>query len=275
MRMRNLLSDLLERPLKADHMINHRYVIDRFIGKGSYGLTYETTDFQTGQRVIVKQLRRRKRKQPGGVQSFQREAHFLKTLNHPSIPAFVDAFTEEKHFFLAMEYIHAKNFEDLIFKEGHTYGEREAFFILSRILTIVRYLHKNRIVHRDLRIPNILWNGNQAYIIDFGLARSLDDPDADKHEHLQEESRLFREVSVKSDFFALGHFVLFLLYSQFEPNSKKEKSWEEELILSEPVRNMIRRMLQIDSPYTSVNELTKDVKQFLSRTGSISSVKTL
>lgn len=37
-----------------------------------------------------------------------------------------------------------------------------------------------------------------------------------------------RAVSVKSDFYALGHFALFLLYSGFTPSDEEEKCWEEE-----------------------------------------------
>ncbi|OMP66342.1 serine/threonine protein kinase [Domibacillus epiphyticus] len=259
--MKNIFSELLERPLQNNKLIKNRYIIHQFIGKGSSGLAYKATDFKTGQSVIIKQLRKRKRNDLHGIESFQREADFLKKLNHPSIPSYLDAFMDEHHRFLVMEYIEAPNFEELIFHQKKEYNERETFSVLLNILHVVKYFHDQKIVHRDLRIPNILWDGIRPYVIDFGLARSLDEQNAVLPKK-EKENMLFREISVQSDFFALGHFVLFLLYSQFEPQSKKEKSWEEELDLSAAAKKMIRRMLQLDHSYESADELMIDVESF-------------
>ncbi|OLN23194.1 hypothetical protein BTO30_04265 [Domibacillus antri] len=272
MGVKKILSELFERPLKKNKLIQNRYRINRFIGKGSYGITYKATDIKTGRSVLLKQLRKRKRKDPVNLASFQREADFLKTFDHPSIPCFVDFFPDEHHRFLVMEYIEAANFEELIFNKEKTYNEKETFSILLNVLDVIQYFHQQNVVHRDLRIPNILWNGNQIYVIDFGLARSLEDQDEACPKE-KEENKLFREISVKSDFFALGHFVLFLLYSQYEPQSKKEKSWEEELVLSEGARNVIRRMLQLDQPYATADELIFDAENLFASDKGTSSLK--
>ncbi|WP_237746903.1 protein kinase family protein [Geobacillus vulcani] len=73
------------------------------------------------------------------------------------------------------------------------------------------------------------------------------------------EQQLRRQVDVKSDIYALGHFLLFLLYSSYEPTEDKEKSWEDELSLSKETRCALRRMLQLDAPYASVAQLARDV----------------
>ena len=70
-----------------------------------------------------------------------------------------------------MEYMPGKNFEDYIFIDGYVYTEREVFEILYEILEIVSVFHSEGIIHRDLRIPNILMKENQISIIDFGLAK--------------------------------------------------------------------------------------------------------
>ena len=68
--------------------------------------------------------------------------------------------------------------------------------------------HSEGIIHRDLRIPNILMKENQISIIDFGLAKwkGEDDERATTYEG---EQALMREVQFRSDFYALGHFSLF------------------------------------------------------------------
>ena len=58
-----------------------------------------------------------------------------------------------------------------------------------------------------------------------------------------------REVHFRSDFYALGHFSLFLLYAGYESNEKHEKPWYDELTLENYNREMLMRMLQIKTPY--------------------------
>lgn len=77
------------------------------------------------------------------------------------------------------------------------------------------------------------------------------------------EQRLRRSIHVKSDIYALGHFLLFLLYSAYEPKEGEEKSWEEELSLTKEARHVLRRMLQLDRPYASVKHLAMDVARIV------------
>jgi serine/threonine-protein kinase len=160
-----------------------------------------------------------------------------------------------------MEYKNGKTFEELIFQEKLSFSQSEAFNELYHILLLVKKIHENQYVHRDLRIPNILKNEQDYYIIDFGLARHLQDQNSKKEEKINHlEKKLYREVAFKSDFYALGHFLLFLLYSSYEPVSKKKKSWEEELEISANARVVMRKMLQIDAPYEDIRNLINDVK---------------
>lgn len=107
-----------------------------------------------------------------------------------------------------------------------------------------------------MRIPNIVFRNGIVYVLDFGLARFLHEQD---EPFLTVHQRLRRKIDVKSDIYALGHFLLFLLYSAYEPMEEEEKSWEDELLLSEEARCVLRRMLQLDEPYASVGRLARDV----------------
>ncbi|UYZ11492.1 protein kinase [Brevibacillus sp. WF146] len=79
-----------------------------------------------------------------------------------------------------------------------------------------------------------------------------------------EAARLIRQVEPASDLYALGHFFLFLLYSGYEADENQpERSWEEELLLSPEIRGMIRRLLQIDPAYGSVEEWLADLNAYL------------
>lgn len=57
-----------------------------------------------------------------------------------------------------------------------------------------------------------------------------------------------------SDLYGVGHFMLFLLYSQYESNSKKSTTWQEELQLPAPLQRYIERLLTIKSPFQNTSE---------------------
>ncbi|RAK18450.1 serine/threonine-protein kinase [Anoxybacillus vitaminiphilus] len=254
-----------ERPYRAGKLINRRYRIENCLGMGSYGITYIACDIVTNQYVVLKQMRKTKRNK--GAFSFQREAQILNMLKHPRIPKLYDSFIIKDIPHLVMELISGKTVEDLIFKEGKTFTERESFQLLMDILAIVQYIHQNGIVHRDLRIPNVIIKEGNAYIIDFGLARFLTESGREDSGDVLEQ-KLRREISVKSDFYALGHFMLFLLYSTYEPTVKEERSWEEELSLSMKARYILRKMLQMDAPYEDIHELSADIHRLLRNWGN-------
>ncbi|MBZ5749224.1 serine/threonine protein kinase [Metabacillus rhizolycopersici] len=264
--MKGLYSKLIEigeRPLKSTDIVGGKYFVEGLLGKGSYGFTYLVKD-QSNQIFVLKQLRKYKMLMESGRQAFKREANILKSLSHRAFPSFIEQFEENEKQFIVMEYKCGKTFEDLIFQDNISFSETEAFKELYHILLLVKHIHENGYVHRDLRIPNILKDVDDYYIIDFGLTRKLNDQNSIEEETVMHmEKRLFREVATKSDFYALGHFLLFLLYSRYEPVSKKKRSWEEELSISIHAKKVIRKMLQIDEPYKEVQLLLDDVKKWL------------
>ncbi|MDN4524470.1 serine/threonine protein kinase [Fictibacillus fluitans] len=248
---------IADQPLPKGHLLFQRYTIEEVIGMGSYGITYRATDFITGNHVAVKQLRRTKSWTEEGRKSFEKEKQILQELSLPEIPTIHPHTANEKGQFLVMDYVAGKNFEDLIFSEGKVYSEQNALAIFTQLVSIVQKIHEKGIIHRDLRIPNIISSGEKLHIIDFGLAFKLSDEAGGKA--AEKHRNLMREVSVTSDFYALGHFLLFLLYSGYEPQSKKENSWEEELSLSPGVHQMLRRLLQIDESFGSAEEIIAEI----------------
>ena len=164
-----------------------------------------------------------------------------------------------------MDYVDGKNFEDLVLNEGRIFDEKQSLQILMKVLHIVTYLHENKLIHRDLRLPNIIEKDSQVFVIDFGLAIFCDDKQTVTTKHSSTEKELFREKSYRSDFYALGHFLLFLLYSNFETTSKKEKSWEEELVISKETKKLIKKLLRIETSYDLINEIVIDVEYAIKR----------
>ncbi|MGE7713943.1 serine/threonine protein kinase [Priestia megaterium] len=257
---------LVDRPFKKGKVICGRYEIIDVLGMGSYGITYVANNIVQQKKVVVKQLRKTKQRTSQGLKSYHYEAKLLSQLNHPQIPSLYEAIETDEGCFLVMELIQGKTFEDLIFEEKCVYTEEQALNILLNILDVVSAIHEQGIVHRDLRIPNIIDVNGTIYVIDFGLARFLGD-----HEEtstLIEEQQFMRQTSAASDIYALGHFLLFLLYSGYEPTEQQERSWEQELHLSAPIKTIIQKMLRADESYESIKSLQKDIYDYINSKNS-------
>ncbi|WP_185806876.1 serine/threonine protein kinase [Bacillus salinus] len=234
--------------------------MQKILGMGSYGITYLAEDTHSSRLVAMKQLRYHKQKTDAGVFSFKREQEIMQKLSHPNIPAFIENFTNNTSKYLIFEYIDGVSFEELLFEKNVTFSEKEAFQIIDKITDIVQYLHDNDIVHRDLRVSNIMLANDEIFIIDFGLARYLFEQNDFNYTQTPYEKYMQRRIHVRSDFYTLGHFILFLLYSNYEPEIKRERPWFEELKLSSKAINLINRLLEENEPYDNIIQIKKDIK---------------
>ncbi len=249
--LKRVYESWIDYPRRRGEVIRGQYQIERFLGMGSYGLTYLCLDKNTGQEVAVKQAKPSKGQL--GQDLLHREMAIMRQLEHPSIPRCYATFEESTRLYMATEFIKGRTVEDLIFERGAQFAEQDALILIRRLLDIVRFIHGRGIVHLDIRIPNVILDGDRMSLIDFGLAARLGEParltiDAD------EELIRRRTVDVTSDLYAIGHFLLFMLYSTFESKEEQEEAargWDEELPISTHTKLIIRKLLQIDSPYGS------------------------
>lgn len=243
------ISAWIDKELSEGDTINDRYVIEKFLGMGSYGYSYLVYDSYFDKRVVLKLVRFHKRITKKGRQIHKYEVEILKSLHYPSFPTVYDEGMWGRIPFFTMEYIQGKTFEQLIFTDGQKFTEEESLAFGFKLLERMEVLHQNGIVHRDLRIPNIMLEGNELKVIDFGLARWLTDTDNKKRD-------LKSEISPQADYFQLGHFLLFLLYSNYEDNvDEKERPWDEELSLSKEAKQLIKRLLHVEKPFESIDDL--------------------
>ncbi|WP_316569900.1 protein kinase domain-containing protein [Neobacillus sp. YIM B06451] len=255
------ISETIEKPFPKGMGIDGRYRIEKLLGSGGFGHSYLAFDMAEGRLVVVKTLRLHKRLSFAGRKSFRIEQVMMQQTSHLGLPAYYRNGTHEGIPFFAMEYKYGKTVEQLIFQEGDSYTETEAFGVAMKLLSIVEYLHSGNIIHRDIRIPNILLHGEEVYLIDLGLARKAEK----RTGKFPKSSKLLRKAKNRqSDFYGLGHFLLFLLYSSYTPKEgQPERSWEEELHISQEAKTILRRLLLIDSEYNDCGEIRRDIEKLL------------
>ncbi|OCA90825.1 hypothetical protein A8F94_02830 [Bacillus sp. FJAT-27225] len=255
------LSYILEKPLPPGTIVNGRYNVISLLGTGGYGHTYHVIDEETGKHMALKALRLHKRISRKGRAGFDREKEFLQELNTEGIPDYFGSGEHEGTPYYVMELVKGKNFEQAIFEDGKSFQEDEAFKIAFEVLTILDSLHQQGIVHRDVRIPNVILSGEKIYLLDLGLAESAS---YGKKRNLFTRIHPRKERNQQADFYGLGHFVLFLLYSSYSPiPGQKERSWEEELNLSPLAKSILKKLLKLDGEYTSCTEVQSEIKQLL------------
>ena len=99
-----------------------------------------------------------------------KEVLILKSCSHPNIISFVDFYADKDYYYIIAEYNTGGDLFDLSTKR--TFTLIEANLIYSQLICALEYLHHNLIVHRDIKLENILINPLDLKIklIDFGFA---------------------------------------------------------------------------------------------------------
>lgn len=233
------------------------YRVIRKLGYGSYGITYLLEDRKSEKKVVMKRLRARGKKKRKIRNHFFFEIATLQHLAEESFPkVFCGGQIEDIPFYI-MEYMDGQTFEELIFQENKPFTVDESLKIVEELFEIVSKIHKAGYAHRDLRIPNILSVDGKLRIIDFGLAAPLQKEDKQLWRHRHPK----RLKTPQSDLYAIGHFLLFLLYSTYHPTESKERSWQEELKLPFDIENFIERLLGIKEIFQNIPEAQNKLSQ--------------
>jgi formylglycine-generating enzyme required for sulfatase activity len=105
---------------------------------------------------------------------FEREAKRLYELSHPQIPKLYAFFEQDNALYLVEEYIQGR---DLFaeYSQGGSFDETKIIVILQDLLPVLSYLHKNKVLHRDIKPQNIMrrYEDGKLLLIDFGGAKVL------------------------------------------------------------------------------------------------------
>ncbi|CAL8337005.1 unnamed protein product [Lota lota] len=151
------------------HNLKHRYEFLETLGKGTYGKVKKAKE-RSGRMVAIKSIRKDKIKDEQDLIHIRREIEIMSSLSHPHIITIYEVFENKDKIVIVMEYASRGDLYDYIC-ETQKISEREARHFFRQIVSAVHYCHQNGIVHRDLKLENILLDGNgNIKIADFGLS---------------------------------------------------------------------------------------------------------
>ncbi|CAD8166345.1 unnamed protein product [Paramecium octaurelia] len=153
------------------------YVIDRTLGKGTFGkvkLGYHTI---CDEYVAVKILEKRKIETDADFIRVQREIAILRKVEHPNVIKLYEILESDTNLYLVMEYAKGGELFDYIVKKNQL-SELAATKFFIQLIDAVEYLHTQKIVHRDLKPENLLLDEQRNLkVADFGLSNIYKESD--------------------------------------------------------------------------------------------------
>ncbi|XP_045340364.1 serine/threonine-protein kinase 33 isoform X4 [Leopardus geoffroyi] len=158
--------------------IREIYTFGRILGQGSFGMVFEATDKETETKWAIKKVNKDKAGS-SAVKLLEREVNILKSVKHEHIIHLEQVFETPKKMYLVMELCEDGELKEILDRKGH-FSENETRWIIQSLASAIAYLHNKDIVHRDLKLENIMVKSSftddnnemnlNIKVTDFGLA---------------------------------------------------------------------------------------------------------
>ncbi len=179
-------------PLEPGIVVEHRYVVRRFIAAGGTAELYAATHRVTGREVALKMPRRDRERDPAVHERLLREGDALARARHPGVVDILDAGRHGPAPYLVLELIEGRTLGGLLAARAKL-GWEDVSLIGARTAQIVGHCHARGVVHRDLKPDNLFATpagSGGVKLFDFGIARMLDAPHTAPAQKLTQEGAI-------------------------------------------------------------------------------------
>ncbi|CAF1380910.1 unnamed protein product [Adineta steineri] len=154
------------------------YTVGDVVGDGRFSSVYECRDKATGIQLALKIIDKTRCEGYGYL--IENELSILRRVKHPYVIKLVEEFQTEFKYFLVFEYVSNGDLLTAI-TTMNKYSEHDVALMLSQIASALKHIHSLEIVHRDVKLENILIANHPDHSVtlklaDFGLALCLTDP---------------------------------------------------------------------------------------------------
>jgi serine/threonine protein kinase len=176
--------------LPINTVLDGSYRIERVVGSGGFGITYEAEDVNLGTAVAIKEYYpfdfgdrdatmsvkpksdRHQQTFNWGRSNFLQEARTLARFEHPSIVRVTRVFEANSTAYMVMRFEQGQSFEDWLRGLGRLPTQEELDSIVAPLLDALQMMHAENFLHRDIAPDNIIVRADGTpVLLDFGAAR--------------------------------------------------------------------------------------------------------
>ena len=280
--------------LKSGTLLSGRFVVDKVLGIGGFGITYLVHHAKLGTLYAIKELFisgkcvrscvdfKSVGFQDMTSQSFENfktrflnEAKTLADLSNEHIVHVEDIFEENDTAYIVMNFIQGVTLQDKIDRNGAlTYAQSVNY--IAQLTDAVDYIHKHKILHRDIKPENIMITPDEkAVLIDFGSARNFVHNEVQNHTTFLtpgyspiEQYTASSKKGNYSDIYSLGCVFYFILTGQ-KPIDAAERTLGSKLVepislcsdLSQRANDIIVKAMNLkpEDRYQTVSEFKEEI----------------
>ncbi|KAH9385909.1 hormonally upregulated Neu-associated kinase [Nematocida major] len=219
-----------------------KYTVTEQIGKGATSVVYEGVNTKTKEKVAIKVIDSRHRR---SLHLAANEIRVLQRLSHPNIIRIIETVETQNQSLIVME--KCKFSLSSVAKTGNL-PYKTILRIFRDILVGVRYLHTNGIIHRDIKLGNVMISEeNDLKIIDFGLSKdtlfSAPKTFCGTPDFISPEMMERMPYTKKTDIYSTGMLVYFLIFRCDYSRARIEagKRSEQYRVLLELLEKMLEK----------------------------------
>ena len=269
-----------------------KYVIEKKIGSGGFGITYLARHAALGKLYAIKEfflngynVRNTNTNHVGlqGIetrdfdkyrQRFINEAKTLAGLNHAGIVKVLDIFDENGTSYMVMPFVQGTTLQSMVENHGPMNCDIAVNYIVQ-ICDALSYIHSKNILHRDVTPDNVIVTAEQkTVLIDFGSARKFANDKTQRHTTILKQGyapiEQYSATSRKgayTDLYSLGAVFYYLLTGErpMDATERTATRMTEPIELNKNVppqiNAVIMKAMEMDSAarYQSADEVTRDI----------------
>lgn len=191
------------------------YLLQEAIGRGGTSAVFRAWHVDAPDRdLAVKVIWPHLVSDPEVIQRFRREIVLLQNLDHPGLVHFIASGRHDDWFYYVMEHVKGGTLRERINELGPCKPEAAATLLLE-LARPLSYLHKQGLIHRDVKPENIYFAGDRVILGDFGLAKlftdrgiTLDDDILGTPLYLAPEALKNEDIDRRADIYAAGMCAL-------------------------------------------------------------------
>ena len=150
------------------------YMIGKQLGKGAFGKVYLGLHRLTGLKVAIKAIDKSIIQDERTRRKVFQEVYVMKKISHPNVIRLLEVFESTRHLMIVLEYSGGGDLLQLV-KNREFLSEEEGKNIFSQVVDAVQACHSKNIIHRDVKLDNLLITTDYTCIklCDFGVSRSV------------------------------------------------------------------------------------------------------